>query len=80
MGRFIVVFKKSTPPSKIDQSIKKVEADGGKITHRYDSVLLGYAAEIPDSLLASVKGTAEIDYIEADGEVSAYAAGLLKKK
>jgi hypothetical protein len=39
-AEYIVMFKKGTAPSVIDKQIEEVQQNGGKITQRYDSILL----------------------------------------
>lgn len=51
LGKYIVVFKKGTQPNVINDAVKQVEQSGGSIGHRYDAVLLGFSATIPDSTL-----------------------------
>ncbi|KAF8608616.1 protease propeptide/inhibitor [Ceratobasidium sp. AG-I] len=68
-NKYIVVFKDGTPQSEIDKAATDVETAGGKVTHRYDTVLTGFAAEIPDAHLTSLQSFVgdKIDYIEPDG-------------
>ncbi|KAI9026953.1 aldehyde dehydrogenase [Hyaloraphidium curvatum] len=51
-GSYIVVFKKGTTKADVEKAIKNVEASGGTIRHRYDSVFTGFAADVPDSVLS----------------------------
>ena len=50
------------------------------MTNRYETVLNGFAAEIPDSFLGNLQGNDLVDYIEPDGPVTAYASALGIKK
>ncbi|KAJ3186715.1 hypothetical protein HDU85_007535 [Gaertneriomyces sp. JEL0708] len=75
-GKYVVAFKADTPQDVIDQAAKDIEAQGGKIGHKYDTVMKGFAATLPDNLLTTFKAHDKVDYIEADGEVSAYAKTL----
>ncbi|KAF9084003.1 hypothetical protein BGX23_010923 [Mortierella sp. AD031] len=77
-NKVIVVFKAGTPASEIEDAVKNVEAQGGIVTHRYNSALLGFAAEIPDNHLQALTVHPKVDYVEPDGEVSIYAKSLLK--
>ncbi|KAF8977394.1 hypothetical protein BGZ46_007419 [Entomortierella lignicola] len=72
MRKFIVVFKKGSPQSEIDAAEKRVESDGGKVTQRYKSSILGFAAEVPDSLVNTLEGNEHVEYVEPDTEVRAY--------
>ncbi|KAI9068249.1 hypothetical protein FKP32DRAFT_168830, partial [Trametes sanguinea] len=38
-GRYIVVFKDHVPQSEIDKYVNEVNANGGSVAQRYDSVL-----------------------------------------
>ncbi|KAJ3162664.1 hypothetical protein HDU86_003637 [Geranomyces michiganensis] len=75
-GKYIVIFKSDTPKEVIDQAAKDVEAKGGSIGHRYDTTMRGFSAQVPDGLLTTFKEHKNLDYIEADGEVSAYAKSV----
>lgn len=71
-GKYIVVFKKQVTQDQVDQYIAEVNNNGGKVTQRFDgSVLLGFAAHIPDEHLLSLKSLEGIvDYIEPDQPVT----------
>ncbi|KAG0032475.1 hypothetical protein BGZ81_010822 [Podila clonocystis] len=79
-NKVIVSFKPETTTAHIETAIKEIEANGGKIIHRYDSVLRGFAAEIPDNSIQALTVDEHVDYVEADGQVSAYAFNLLNSK
>ncbi|KAG0211445.1 hypothetical protein BGX28_007937 [Mortierella sp. GBA30] len=79
VNKVIVVFKDGTPLSEIENAVNDVQAQGGKITHRYESALLGFSAEIPDSSVQTLNVHPHVDYVEADGEVSIYTKNLLAK-
>ncbi|KIJ97673.1 hypothetical protein K443DRAFT_239265 [Laccaria amethystina LaAM-08-1] len=73
-GKFIVVFKPEVTQDQITEYVDQVNNSGGEVTHRYDSVLNGFAATLtPLSLQSfqSLVGTGGvIDYIEPDGIVT----------
>ncbi|RDB16741.1 Serine proteinase inhibitor IA-2 [Hypsizygus marmoreus] len=69
-GKYIVVFKDSATTEQIDQYVEKVNSNGGEVANRYDAVLKGFAATIPDHFLASLQGDDIIDYIEPDSIVT----------
>ncbi|KAJ3484721.1 hypothetical protein NLI96_g5450 [Meripilus lineatus] len=69
-GRYIVVFKDSATPEQIEQYANDVHKNGGAVLNRYDSVLKGFAATIPQSFLQSLQGSDLIDYVEPDGVVT----------
>ncbi|KAG0316591.1 hypothetical protein BGZ99_006811 [Dissophora globulifera] len=79
MNSVMVVFKAGTPDSEIENAIRDVKSQGGTITQRYTSALLGFAANVPDVGVQSLTAHPHVDYVEPDGEVSIYAEGLIKK-
>ncbi|KAF9585596.1 hypothetical protein BGW38_001649 [Lunasporangiospora selenospora] len=79
-NKVLVIFKEDTPPSEIENAIRNVESQGGRITQRYTSVMLGFAAQLPDNTVQSMASNPHVDYIEPDGQVSIYTQELLKSK
>jgi len=69
-GKYIVVFKDHVTPDEINKYAEEVQEQGGKIGHRYNSVLKGFSATIPDSYFAQLQQSDVIDYIEPDGVVT----------
>ncbi|KAL0956585.1 hypothetical protein HGRIS_002723 [Hohenbuehelia grisea] len=71
-NKYIVVFKKDVSQEDIDKFAEQVNQDGGQVTHKYDTVLKGFAAHITDSTLQSFQSLQGdiIDYIEPDGVVT----------
>ncbi|KAF9945324.1 hypothetical protein BGZ70_003890, partial [Mortierella alpina] len=67
---YIVVFKEGTSDEEIEQAAKNVESQGGKVTHRYSAALLGFTAELPENTFTTMSTHPQVDYVEADGEVS----------
>ncbi|KAK0521609.1 hypothetical protein OC834_006595 [Tilletia horrida] len=74
---FIVIFKKDAPQSEIDSQVSDIEKQGGKITQRYDGLMKGFAASMPQTTALALTSASEggkhphIDYIEPDQEVRA---------
>lgn len=66
-GKYIVVFKGTATKEQIDNYANEVNNNGGKVTHRYDAILEGFSAIIPDHFLSSLQALDIIDYIEPDG-------------
>ncbi|KAF9390770.1 hypothetical protein CPB97_008459 [Podila verticillata] len=79
-NKVIVVFKAGTPAEEIEAAVKDCESKGGKITHRYNAALLGFAAEMPDTAVQTLTVHPHVDYVEPDGPVSIYAKNLMTKK
>ncbi|KAF9113076.1 hypothetical protein BGX27_002281 [Mortierella sp. AM989] len=77
VNKVIVVFKSGTSKEEIKAAEDDILSSGGKITQRYTSALLGFAAEVPDNHVQSLTANKKVDYVEADGEVTAYARGLI---
>ncbi|CAO3574672.1 unnamed protein product [Mortierella alpina] len=69
-SKFIVVFKANTSENEITKAIEDVKSQGGKVTHRYDSSLLGFSAELPTNVYSTLESHPQVDYVEPDGEVS----------
>ncbi|KAF8986037.1 hypothetical protein BGZ46_010454 [Entomortierella lignicola] len=69
---YIVVFKDSAAHKVIEDVVQNVLKLGGEVIHRYDSVLKGFSARIPASLVDTLSQNPFISYIEEDGEVSGF--------
>jgi hypothetical protein len=69
-GKYIVVFKDHATQEQIDTCANNVNNNGGGVTQRYDSVLKGFAAVIPDSFFGQLQADDLIDYIEPDSVVT----------
>ncbi|KAG0042492.1 hypothetical protein BGZ83_000400 [Gryganskiella cystojenkinii] len=74
----IVVFKAGTLASEIKAAEDDIISQGGEITQRYTTALLGFAAKVPDNAFQSLTVRPQVDYVESDGEVSIYAQNLMK--
>ncbi|KAJ7167372.1 protease propeptide/inhibitor [Mycena crocata] len=71
-GKYIVVFKSTASEAAIDKFANTVNSDGGEVTHRYDTLLKGFAAILNKNTLAKfnslqAESDSIIDYIEPDG-------------
>ncbi|RPD59777.1 protease propeptide/inhibitor [Lentinus tigrinus ALCF2SS1-6] len=71
-GKYIVVFKDNVSQNDIDKYAQEVAENGGQVNQRYDTVLKGFSASIPDSYLQQLQSFtgSVIDYIEPDGIVT----------
>ncbi|KAI0355655.1 protease propeptide/inhibitor [Trametes cingulata] len=71
-GNYIVVFKDHVPQSEIDKYANEVNQNGGNVGQRYDNVLKGFSATIPESYLQRLQSFQDsiIDYIEPDSIVT----------
>ncbi|KAG0271912.1 hypothetical protein BGZ95_000217 [Linnemannia exigua] len=76
-NKVIVVFKDGTDQKDITKAENDVIAQGGEITQRYTSALLGFAASLPDNSVQALNIHPRVNYIEADGPVSAYTKNLI---
>ncbi|KAL1924601.1 uncharacterized protein VTP21DRAFT_4255 [Calcarisporiella thermophila] len=79
-GKYIVVFKQDTPADVIEKAANDIKDKGGEIGHRYDSVLKGFSATVPDHHLGTLDAHEHVDYIESDGVVTTCAKQLNKFK
>ncbi|KAG4091684.1 hypothetical protein H8356DRAFT_1707133 [Neocallimastix lanati (nom. inval.)] len=75
-GDYIVCFKEGTSNEVIEKAIAEVKAQGGEIKQRYETTMLGFAAKLPDQVLTTMTNSSDVDFVEADGQVSAYAKTL----
>ncbi|KAJ1927923.1 hypothetical protein IWQ60_002525 [Tieghemiomyces parasiticus] len=66
--RYTVVFKPDTPDEVIEKSMEDVKKQGGTIHHKFD-LMKGYAANLPTSFHAELKGHDQISFIEEDQEM-----------
>jgi subtilisin family serine protease len=69
-GRYIVVLKPTKGVSAVDEVIESAKSLNATIYYRYDSALLGFAAELSDQALDSLAKNQNIAYIEADQVVT----------
>ncbi|KAI0645521.1 protease propeptide/inhibitor [Trametes meyenii] len=71
-GKYIVVFKDHVPQSEIDKYANEVNSNGGAVGQRYNTVLKGFSATIPESYLTQLQSFQGdiIDYIEPDSIVT----------
>jgi len=70
--KYIVVFKPHATPQQIEQYAAQVVAAGGQVGHRYDSIIKGFSANIPDNVVAIFQDNladSPVDYIEPDSIV-----------
>ncbi|KIM78928.1 hypothetical protein PILCRDRAFT_824052 [Piloderma croceum F 1598] len=72
--KYIVIFKDSATKDDIERYADGVQQDGGgKVVHRYDTILKGFAATMSESHLSALQSNLQsspIDYIEEDGVVT----------
>jgi len=66
--RYIVVFKRGTGDA--DRLTTEL-ARGGSVHFRYRTALLGFAATLPAASLDGIRRNPNVDYVVADGEVTA---------
>ncbi|KAG6842092.1 hypothetical protein C0991_002746 [Blastosporella zonata] len=63
--QYIVVFKEGVTKEDVDKYAQQVEDNGGNVTNRYESVLNGFAAHLPESFFLSLQDDGLIDYIDS---------------
>ncbi|OSX66390.1 hypothetical protein POSPLADRAFT_1053041 [Postia placenta MAD-698-R-SB12] len=70
-GKYIVVFKDHVTEAQINDYVNDVNANGGQVGQRFDPVLNGFSATIPDVYLTKLQSLQDdvISYIEPDGVV-----------
>ena len=69
-GQYIVVFKKSAPPSsQVMRSV--IPMPGVQVRHVYGAALNGFAATLSDAAREQLAANPDVDYIEPDQVMSA---------
>ncbi|GBE81188.1 Serine proteinase inhibitor IA-2 [Sparassis crispa] len=70
-GKYIVVFKDHVSDSKINNVAADITTNGGVVGKKFESLLKGFSAEIPEGYLTQLQSLqgGDIDYIEPDGPV-----------
>lgn len=75
---YIVSFKRDTPQDVIDAEKKRVQDTGAIIKHEYNTAIKGFSVEVPDNIVTSLSfDHPQVDYVEADGEVTTQGKALL---
>lgn len=69
--RYIVVLKPGTDADAV--AAEHARAHAASVAFVYSHALSGYAATIPNAHIADVRADARVDYVEADGVVTATA-------
>ncbi|KAG5645199.1 hypothetical protein DXG03_006717 [Asterophora parasitica] len=65
--KYIVVFKEHVTKEQVNKYAEDVNQNGGEVTNRWDTVLNGFAAVIPDAHFQKLQSLTDdvIDYIGA---------------
>lgn len=79
MDSYIVMFKRSATAVEQQAIVDAVKAEGGTITHRYGTLIPGFAAQMPASKAEALQDDPAIDVVEHDGEVHAMRSTGSKK-
>lgn len=69
-GQYIVVFEKGARGRSVNNAAQAAERAGGKILHRYDTVLDGFAIQMPEKALEGLRNNPNVAYIEVDQRVT----------
>ncbi|KAL5528247.1 hypothetical protein ACEPAF_7383 [Sanghuangporus sanghuang] len=71
-NNYIVVFNDEVTQEQIDKYVQDVKEGGGQVNQRFDAILNGFSATIPDKTLESFKSLQGdvIKYIEPDQTVT----------
>ncbi len=73
-GRYMVVLKSGHSNEVLNAAIKAILPLGGKVLHRYNFALHGFAASLPPQALSLLQHNPNVDYIEAEGTLSPTAS------
>jgi subtilisin family serine protease len=68
--QYIVVFEKETRGRAVNMAAQTAEREGGRVLHRYDTVLNGFAVRVPAQALEGLRRNPNVAYIEADQVVT----------
>jgi aqualysin 1 len=70
-GQYIVVFKEEAGArGAAEAAIHQVEAAGGRMLYTYSAALVGFAAQLPDEALETLRRDPNVAYVEVDQELS----------
>jgi subtilisin family serine protease len=67
---YIVVFKPGTPRDVVLAAQDRAKRLGGTVKHTYESALIGFSVNLPDSALQVLRADQSIAFIEADQDGS----------
>ena len=71
-GHYIVVYKDDVTPTEGNRHTDRVRGDrGARIKHVYENALKGFAAELSDASVASLRANPKVAYIEQEQEFTA---------
>ena len=66
-GQYIVVFNEGIPQQAVDALLERIgRAPGVVVQHRYRDALTGFAARLPERVLATVRNHPGVAFIEED--------------
>ena len=69
-GRYIVVFKPGTPAAEASAAAENARGRGGQVDFVYDAALVGFAGNFPDEALTGLSHNPNVEFIEADQEIT----------
>ena len=69
-GRYIVVFKPGTLAAEVSAAAENAQGLGGQVDIVYDAALTGFAGNFPEQALFGLSHNPNVDFIEADQEVT----------
>jgi aqualysin 1 len=69
-GRYIVVFRPGTPAEEVSAASEQARGLGGQVDFVYDAALTGFAGNFPEQALAGLSHNPNVDFIEADQEIT----------
>lgn len=69
-GRYIVVFQPGAPAAEVSAAAEHARGAGGQVDFVYDAALIGFAGNFPEQALAGLSHNPNIEFIEADQEIT----------
>lgn len=71
--RYIVVMSKDATAAERGAAEQQARREGGQVHYRYSSALKGFAATLSAAAVERLRANPNVDYLEADGRVTANA-------
>jgi subtilisin family serine protease len=69
-GEYIVVMKQNAAKGAVRDAKQQARGRGGQVRFSYDTALSGFSATLPDKAVEALRNNPNVDYIEADQQVT----------
>ncbi|KAG2008544.1 hypothetical protein CC2G_013967 [Coprinopsis cinerea AmutBmut pab1-1] len=68
--RYVIAFRRGVTPEEVDLYMQTINNNGGKVIRRFESIINGFKAELPEEFLENLRHERTIEYIEPEGVVT----------